>query len=144
MKLLIASLLAVLLVATTRAASDADFTIVRAAKVTIEENTVTIIGEAFAFILLISDDHIPDYKGQEWHGMPVTRVKVRTDNNVSLVIKRPAHGPEEGWQMTLKAAKELQDGKEVGRIGYYAPDMTIKGNVLAAVTGAGYLYPKGK
>jgi hypothetical protein len=27
----------------------------------------------------------------------------------------------------LKTAKDLQDGKEVGRIGYYAPDIVIKG-----------------
>ena len=38
----------------------------------------------------------------------------------------------------------VQDGKEVGRIGVYAPDIVIKGNMIDSITGFGYLYPKAK
>jgi hypothetical protein len=43
-----------------------------------------------------------------------------------------------------RITKELQDGKEVGRIGYYAPDIVIKGNMIDSITGFGFLYSKGK
>jgi hypothetical protein len=36
------------------------------------------------------------------------------------------------------------DGKEVGRIGFYAPDSVIKGNMIDSITGFGFLYPKPK
>jgi hypothetical protein len=51
---------------------------------------------------------------------------------------------DEAWNMSLKAAKDLQDGKEVGRIGYYAPNMVIKGNLIDSITGFGFLFPKGQ
>jgi len=38
----------------------------------------------------------------------------------------------------------LQEGKEVGRIGFYAPDIVIKGNMIDSITGSGFLYPKRK
>ncbi len=142
MKNIISFLLALLFFATARAASDADFTIVKASKVTIEEDTITIVCEAYATITLVNDDHIPEYKGNQWHGMPAERVKVRTGNNATLVVRRPRQGPDAAWQETLKLAKNLQDGKEVGRIGLYEPEMTIKGNVLTTVAGPGFLYPK--
>jgi hypothetical protein len=34
----------------------------------------------------------------------------------------------------LKTGKDLQDRKEVGRIGYYAPDIVIKGNMIDSIT----------
>ncbi len=142
MKNIISFLLALLFFATARAASDADFTIVKASKVTIEEDTITIVCEAYATITLVNDDHIPEYKGNQWHGMPAERVKVRTGNNAILIIKNGKKGPAGAWEGTLKLAKDLQDGKEVGRIGFYEPEMTIKGNVVTAVTGPGFLYPK--
>lgn len=37
---------------------------------------------------------------------------------------------------------DLQEGKEVGRIGYYTPDIDIKGNMIDSITGYGFLYPK--
>ncbi|MDA0814614.1 MAG: hypothetical protein O3C21_19740 [Verrucomicrobia bacterium] len=51
---------------------------------------------------------------------------------------------QEWWQKSLEAAKDLQDGKEVGRIGYYAPDMIIKGNLIDSITGFGFLFAKGQ
>jgi len=38
----------------------------------------------------------------------------------------------------------LQEGKEVGRISYYRPDVTIKGNLITSIEGFGSLYPNGK
>jgi hypothetical protein len=42
----------------------------------------------------------------------------------------------------LKTAKNFQNGKDVGRIGYWAPDIVIKGNMIDSITGNGFLYPK--
>jgi hypothetical protein len=148
MKLLPISVLALLMVlaASARAASDADVTLLKVKKVVIEENMITIVvAEAKTRITLIRDDHDPKYTGDNWHGMPVTRVQV-ISNKATFTIKR---GPEaapggplaKAWQESLKAAKDLQDGKEVGRIGFYAPDIVIKGNMIDSITGFGYLYP---
>jgi hypothetical protein len=125
----------------THAASDADVTIIKAQKVVIEENTITIIAEARTSITLIRDDHDPAFTGDTWNGMPVTRVQV-ISNKATFIIKRHPDGRlPEAWQESLKAAKDLQEGKEVGRIGYYAPDIVIKGNMIDSITGNGYLYP---
>ena len=137
----------ILAIASTHAASDADVTIIKAEKVVIEENVITIVAEARTTVLLISDDYKPDYPGETWHGMPVTKVKIASAK-ATFIIKRPKPSYDEkmaaAWKSSLDAAKDLQQGKEVGRIGYYAPDMTIKGNLLDSVTGFGYLYPKRK
>jgi hypothetical protein len=124
------------------AASDADVTIVKAKTVRIEEDTITIVAAAKTTITLIRGAYDPAFTGDTWNGMPVTRVQV-VCNNGTFVIKRPAGDRlPEAWQSSLKAAKDLQDGKEVGRIGYYAPDIVIKGNMIDSITGHGFLYPK--
>jgi hypothetical protein len=124
-----------------QAASDADVTIIKAKKVVIEENTITIVAEAKTRITLIRDDHDPAFTGDTWHGMPVTRVQVIC-NNGTFIIKRPdTKTLPEAWKDSLKAAKNLQEGKKVGRIGYYAPDIVIKGNMIDSITGNGFLYP---
>jgi hypothetical protein len=149
MKLIVAAVVCLTFVtASIHAASDADVTIIKAKKVVIEENTITIVAEAKTRITLIRDDYDPKYTGDNWHGMPVTRVQVIC-NNGTFIIKRPERALQEaaekvlqeGWQMSLKAAKNLQEGKEVGRIGFYAPDIVIKGNMIDSVTGQGFLYP---
>jgi hypothetical protein len=129
--------------ASIHAASDADVTIVKAKKVVTEEDTITIVAAAKTTITLIRGAHDPAFTGDTWHGMPVTRVQV-VCNNGTFTIKRPRpySSLPEAWQMSLKAAKNLQDGKEVGRIGYYAPDIVIKGNMIDSVTGEGFLHPK--
>ena len=132
--------------ASGNAASDADVTIIKATKIVIEENTITITAEARSTVRLIRGDHDPDYKGETWHGMPVSTIQVYS-GSATFVIKRPLQGGETtdgGWKMSLEAAKSLQAGNEVGRIGYYAPDMTIKRNLIDSMTGFGFLYPKGK
>lgn len=151
MKPLLAAVLALLvfLPALARAASDADVTLLKVEKVVIEETAITIVvSEAKTRITLIRDDHDPAYTGDNWHGMPVTRVQV-ISNKATFTIQRPVEAAPGGtsanaWQESLKTAKDLQDGKEVGRIGFYAPDIVIKGNMIDSITGPGFLYAKRK
>lgn len=151
MKLFHSSVFALLaiLAASARAASDADVTLLKVKKVVIEESVITIVvAEAKTRITLIRDDYDPKYSGDNWHGMPVTRVQV-ISNQATFTIKRGAEAAPGGplakaWQESLKTAKDLQEGKEVGRIGFYAPDIIIKGNMIDSITGFGYLYPKAK
>ena len=151
MKPFLASVLALLvfLPASAFAASDADVNYMKAEKVVIEETAITIVvSEAKTQITLIRDDYDPAYTGVNWHGMPVNVIQV-ISNKATFTIKRPASAEPGGvtadaWQESLKAAKDLQDGKEVGRIGFYAPDIVIKGNMIDSITGPGFLYAKRK
>jgi len=147
-KLLLAAVLALLVFAPTAtwAASDADVTYMKVEKVDIEETTITIlVTEAKTQITLIKDDHDPAYTGPCWHGMPVTAVQV-ISNKATFTIQRPVPDDAAGvtakaWKESLQAAKDLQAGKKVGRIGYYAPDIVIKANMIDSITGPGFLYP---
>ena len=151
MKPLLASALALLvfLPASARAASDADVTYMKVEKVVIEETAITIVVfEAKTRLTLIRDGYDPKYTGDNWHGMPITSVQV-ISNKATFTITRPeSAAPDrisaDAWQASLKAAKDLQDGKEVGRIGFYAPDIFIKGNMIVSLTGPGFLYAKRK
>lgn len=134
----------VLCAASIYAASDADVTLINAEKVIIETNMITIIAEAKTRITVIHGDYHRDYKGDAWQGRPVSRVHVKSDK-ATFIIKRPREGGlDPGWQMSLKAARDLQEGKQVGRIGYYAPDIVIKDNLIHSITGFGFLYDKGQ
>ena len=147
MKPLLASVLSLLvfLPASARAVSDADVTLLKVQKVVIEETAVTIVvAAAKTQITLIRDDYDPKYTGANWHGMPVNVIQV-ISNKATFTIKRPVKAAPGGilakaWQESLKTAKDLQDGKEVGRIGFYAPDIVIKGNMIDSITGPGFLY----
>src|SRR5687767_8138131 len=119
MKRILTALVCLSFVTTSiHAASDADVTIIKAKKVVIEESTITIVAEATTRITLIKGDHDPAFRGETWHGMPVTLVHVIC-NNGTFIIKRPERALQEaaekvlqeGWQMSLKAAKDLQEGK---------------------------------
>jgi hypothetical protein len=143
MKRILAAVVCLMFVAASiHAASDADVTIIKAKKVVIEEDTITIVAVAKATITLIKGAHDPAFTGDTWNGMPVTRVQVVCNNGTFIIKRRADSSLPEAWQASLKAAKDLQDGKEVGRIGYYAPDIVIKGNMIDSVTGYGFLYPK--
>ena len=151
MKLFLTAVLMFLVLAATsiHAASDADVTLLKVKKVVIEESMITIIvAEAKTRITLIRDDHDPQYTGDNWHGMPVNRVQV-ISNKATFMVKRPTSAAPGGpltnaWQESLQAAKDLQEGKQVGRIGFYAPDIVIKGNMIDSITGPGFLYSKAK
>jgi hypothetical protein len=93
---------------------------------------------------MTTDDQQPGHKGMTWQGRPATRIPVKAEK-ATFVIRRPhpEHPLEEAWKMTLAAAKALQAGKEVGRIGFYAPDIVIKENPIHSINGPGFLFPKG-
>ena len=133
----------------THAASDANVTLLKVKNVVIEESVITIVvAEAMTRITLVRDDHDPKFTGDQWHGMPVTRVQVISNKATFTIKRRMDAGPggplANAWQETLKSAKDLQEGREVGRIGFYAPDIVIKGNMIDSITGFGFLYAKGK
>lgn len=151
MKILFTSVLALLsfFTVSARAASDADVTLLKVKKVVIDESSITIVrAEAKTRITLIRDDHDPKFTGDTWHGMPVTRVQVISNKATFTIMREAAAAPggslANAWEDSLKAAKDLQDGKEVGRIGFYAPDIVIKGNMIDSITGFGFLYSKRK
>lgn len=145
-KLLITTILAlfVFLPTSVGAVSDADVTLIKTSKVVIEEDTITIVAEAKTSITLIQGDDTVEDRGERWRNRPVAHVQVKSDQ-AAFVIKRPREAVlAEAWQMSLRAAKDLQAGKDVGRIGYHAPDISIKGNLIDSVTGYGFLYEKGE
>jgi hypothetical protein len=146
MKFIPATIVALLLLATfpARAASDADVTLIKVKSVRIEEGVITIVAEAKTQVMLIQGDPNPAHKGPSWKGRPVTVSSIKSDLGTFVIKREHRDILSEAWQMSLQAAKDLQDGKEVGRIGYYGPDMTIKGNLIESITGFGFLYPKGK
>jgi hypothetical protein len=130
-----------LLTLPSRAASDADVTIIKAEKVTIEEGVITIVAEATTQVTLIQGND-SDEGASRWMGRPVAYVAVKSDK-ATFIVRRPKEkGLDEAWQESLKAAKDLQAGKPIGRIGFYAPDISIKGNLIDAITGYGFLYVK--
>ncbi len=151
MKATLSILLAVLFVAISHAASDTDVTILAATSVEIRDDQVTIIGRATTRSRVVVSDEPGDFLGRS------TRWIEAYSENVALVINRPSlhwNGPdgeekakyrritEDGWQMTLDAAKDLRAGKQVGRIGYYQPTITIANSTIVKIEGTGYLYPK--
>jgi hypothetical protein len=141
-----ALLLLALLAASGRAASDTDVTIIKAEKVVIEENVVTIIAEAKTSIITLSGDYKADYKGDTFMGRPMSQITIKSDK-ATFTIRRPNStrpgGPlEKAWEDTLQAARDLQAGKPVGRIGYYQPEVVIRKNLITSIDGPAFLYGK--
>jgi hypothetical protein len=149
MKLLLASVFAFLVLGIpVQAASDTDVSIIKAEKVVIEENAVTIIAEAKTSIITLSGDYQADYKGAMFMGRPMTQITIKSDK-ATFIIRRPVparkgQALEQFWEKTLQTARDLQEGKEVGRIGYYTPDVMIRKNLIVSIDGPGFLYSKGK
>ena len=89
MKLLLASAVAWLVLApSVRAASDTDVTIIKAEKVIIEENTVTIIAEAKTSIITLCGDYKADYKGATFMGRPMNQITIKSDQ-ATFIIRLP-------------------------------------------------------
>ena len=84
--------------ASIHAASDADITLIKAKKVVIEKDTITIVAEARTRITLIRDDHDPAFTGDTWQGMPVTRVQVICNNGTFIIKRRPESVLQEALQ----------------------------------------------
>lgn len=144
MKTLLLLVLTLLLAAAPAAAkSDADVTLLKTKSVRIEENTITIVAEAVTRFTLIQAEEV-EGQTRPWMGRPAVWAHAKSDE-ATFVIKNPGHPSlEAAWKMSLQAARELQAGREAGRIGYYAPDLALKGNLIVSITGPGYLYPKGQ
>jgi hypothetical protein len=145
MKLLLASIFAFLVLATApaQAASDTDVSIIKAEKVVIEENMVTIIAEAKTSIITLSGDYKAGYKGATFTGRPMSQITIKSDK-ATFIVRRP-NGAREGeglgdfWGKTLQAARDLQE-----RIGYYQPEVVIRKNLISSIDGPGFLYFKGQ
>ncbi|MBC8243459.1 MAG: hypothetical protein H8E20_03615 [Verrucomicrobia bacterium] len=142
-----------------QAVSDTDVYLIKAEKVTFEKEKVTIIGSAKIKMVVIKDDHDPGYKGHQIWGRPCAWVHAKADKATFVIHKpkppvikneklRPKNyekglkNLEKAWQMTVQAAKDAEAGKPVGRIGYYSPSVTIRGNVVTAIDGNAYMYAK--
>jgi hypothetical protein len=130
------------------AASDTDVYIIKAEKVIIAENVVTIIAEAKTSIITISGDYKAGYTGSTFTGRPMSQITVKSDK-ATFTIRRPSPAQkgqslEPFWEKTLKTARDLQEGKEVGRIGYYQPAVVIEKNLITSIDGPGFLYSKGQ
>lgn len=143
-------------------ASDTDVTIIKAKKVVIEDRMITIVGEATTRLIGISGDYDPAYIGETWRGRPSDSLLIKSDQ-ATFVIRRETlptkeqlspsgeltdqqseslKAMKEAWQMTVDSAKALKAGQPVGRIGYYTPKVTIHENLIVAIDGYGFLYPK--
>ena len=159
-RLLLTAVLGFLISATvsSQAASDTDVTILKAETVLIESNTVTIIAEATVSVMLTSGDYKP--KGQGG-GRPGSQITVKADKATFTIQRqhlnlkaKDLNGPnaaqakatqeafDKFWGWTVEAAKDLQAGKPVGRIGYYGPEIVIKNHLIHSISGPGYLYGK--
>jgi len=141
---------ALLCASVAHAKSDTDVTILEAKKVEINGDQVTIVGRATTRSRVVDSDDPGDFLGRSSRWIEV----LSTD--ATFVVNKPQlnwNGPEgeekakyariieEGWQTTLKVAKDLKAGKQAGRIGYYQPTITIDKSMIVRIEGNGYLYP---
>lgn len=146
-------ILAVCYASVLHAKTDTDVTILEAKSVEIREDQVTIVGRATTRSRVMDTDAKGEFLGRSSSWIQV----LSTD--ATFIIKKPLlnwNGPageektkyekmnEESWQMTLKDAANLKAGKEVGRIGYYQPTITIDKSLIVRIEGFGHLYPKPK
>ena len=140
-----------------QAVSDTDVYLIKAEEVTIENEKITIVGSARLNMVVIKDDHDPAYKGHQIWGRPAAWVFAKADKGTFVIHKpkpriiknknlRPKNyelglkNLEKAWQSSIQAAKDAQAGKPVGRIGYYKPSVTIKGNMVTAIEGKAYMF----
>ena len=120
--------------------SDTDVFIVSAKSVRIDDDKITIVAEASTTFTIITADHDPTHEGYTQWGRPAERVQLKSDE-ATFVILRP-EGNDDAWKMALEAARDLNAGKEVGRIGFYRPTIVLKQNLLVSIEGTGYLHQK--
>ena len=136
--------------------SDTDVYLIKAEEVTFEEEKITIVGSARIKMVVIKDDHDPAYRGHQIWGRPAAWVFAKSDKATFVIHKpkppiirnkklRPKNyelglkNLEKAWQNSIQAAKDAQAGKPVGRIGYYKPSVTIRGNMVTTVDGEAYM-----
>ncbi len=129
-----------------QAASDCDVTVIHAKSVVIEEDKITIVAEASIGMVIITPDFESSDKrpkGSRFTGRLSNWIKIKADE-ATFTVLREGKGTDRDrpWKMSVDAAEALKAGQEIGRIGYYRPDITIKKNRIHAVVGRGYIYPK--
>jgi hypothetical protein len=125
------------------AASDCDVKIISVKNVKIEEDKITIQAEASVSMVVITPELPADGKSLRFTGRYSTRIKMKADEATFTVLRPHPKVDHKPWtEMTVKAAEALKAGKEIGRIGFYRPDITIRQNRIHAITGRAYIYPK--
>ena len=138
---IVAILISTVSIQECRAASDCDVEITKVKSVMIEDNKITVVAEANIGMVIITPELPKDGKSARFTGRHSTWIRIKADEATFTVL--PPHGRTEPWkEMTMQAAKDLKEGKEIGRIGYYRPEIIIKENRIVMVTGKAYIYPK--
>lgn len=123
-------------------ASDTDVYEIKAKSVTIEDGKIVITGEARIKMRVFTPGGAPAAGESQFLGRPAAWVEVLAEE-ATFTVRRPPQGKEEWWQeMSVEAAKALRNGEEIGRIGFYRPEVTIRGNAVQAISGFGFIYPK--
>lgn len=124
------------------AASDTDVRHIEAKSVVIEEDRIVITANAVISMKVFTPPDGDSTTTSKFMGRDAAWVKVVAEN-ATFTVLRPGQGKKEWWEeMSVLAARALRDGKEIGRIGYYRPEVTIKRNAVHSITGVGYIYPK--
>jgi len=151
--------------------SDTAVTIIKAEKVIIEKDKITIIAKAKTSLIRPSGYSKPGSKESASKGKPSARIQISSDK-ATFIIKRPPLTYNDGqlkrllastrraefakeldrgqfkyqraewWKRTLQKAKALRDGKKVWPIRYYKPTVVIKENGIESIEGYGYFYAK--
>lgn len=122
------------------AKSDADVTELRIKSVTIEDDKITIVAAAHVRFTVIQTQEGPHTR--TWMGYPAIWAEAFSQEGRFIITKPPYASMEAAWQNTLQLAKDWQTEGAIARIGYYAPDISLKGNIIQTMSGPGYLYPK--
>lgn len=126
----------------TQSASDTDVLDIAPEKVTIHENKIIITGKARIRMRVFSPESSNPGSTSQFMGQPASWVEMLA-HDATFTVLRPEQGKSEWWEtMTMNAAKDLQNGELIGRIGFYRPDVTLKMNAVNSVNGFGYIYPK--
>lgn len=126
-----------------RAASDCDVKIIKVNSVKIEDDRITINAEASIGMVIITPELPKDGKSRRFTGRHSTWIRIKADEATFTVLRPGPKLNNKAWtEMSIQAAKDLKAGKEIGRIGYYRPDITIEKNQVRAITGKGYIYRK--
>ncbi len=127
------------------AASDCDVAVMNVKSVVIEDGKIIVTAEANVGMVIITPDGEAKGKSVQFTGRESVWIQMKADEATFTVLPPRGEVEDEFWtDMSRAAAQALKEGKPIGRIGFYRPEITIKKNRIHAVTGRGYIYPKRK
>ena len=130
-------------VQTSQAASDCDVTIVNVTSVVIEEDKITVTAEANIGMVIVTPDGEAEGKSVRFTGRDSVWIRMKADEATFTILPPRGEVDDEFWtDMSQSAARALKEGKPIGRIGFYRPEITIKRNKIHSITGRAYIYPK--